>query len=333
MRKSYWLIPPLLGTVAFVTLREFDRVDTTVGGASLVQTKREDRARTGVAEAFAGFDQELEELRRAEEAGLAMMGVDDLKLQILALKEKMDGFHSETPWSLVESTEAKIRRAAFELGKRMKQEGLDWVHAHAPDLAHSTMDGIAEVDPDLALALVSASGQLNPCSTGTLMRLLQQQAEQGPAALGKACAEVPWELFYAKDDPFDGGFEIPENADVEPWIESGAALALAKDGVEIPDLFYRWANHDPAQALSAWEDWPDIGQNSSIFRVSAILHAGQANSEASSRITAGLERLPPTELEKLAAKLAAFKEINGPAATGLQKLYPILAPTESEVAE
>jgi hypothetical protein len=333
MRKSYWLIPPLLGTAAFFTLREFDRVDTISSTASVVQGKRDDRAGTGVAEAFAGFEQELEELRRAEEAGLVTMGVDDLKLQILALKQKMDGFHSETPWSLVESTEAKIRRAAIELGKRLKQEGLDWIHATSADLARSAMDGIAEVDPDLALALVIASGRQNPCSTGTLMQLLQHQAEQGPAALGKACAAVPWELFYAKDDPFDAGFEIPENAAVAPWIESGAALALAQDGVEIPDFFYRWATHDPAQALSAWEDWPDIGQNSSIFRVSAILHAGQANSEAVSRITDGLERLPPGQLEKLAAKLVAFKQINGPAAAELQRLYPILVPTESEVPE
>jgi hypothetical protein len=245
----------------------------------------------------------------------------------------MDGFDQETPWDLVESAEVKIRRVACELGKRLKQEGLDWVLAKCPDSARTAMDGIAEVDPSLAFGLVVASERPNPCFTETLMKLLQHQAEQGPAALGKACTAVTWELFYAKDDPFEAPFEIPDGADVAPWVESGAALALAKDGVEIPNFFDRWAAHDPARALSAWENWPDTGVNSPTFRVSAILGAGRTSNEVASRITAGLEQLPPGEFEKITAMLEVLKKINRPAAAELESLYPILVPTDSEVQE
>lgn len=333
MRKSHWLIPPLLGAVAFVTTRELDRAEIKDTRTPIVQAKREGPTRAAVAEAFASVDQEFEEQRRAEELDLATMEADDLKLRILALRQKMDGFDRETPWSVVDGTKAKIRRAAYELGKRLKQEGLDWVLEMYPDSARSAMDGIAEVDPDLAFALVVACERQNPCFTATLMKLLQHEAEQAPAALGKACSAVPWELFYVNDDPFEGGLEIPESAAFAPWVESGAALALARDGVEIQNFFYRWSAHDPARALSAWEDWPDTGVNSSTFRVSAILAAGRTSSDVASRITAGLEQLPPGELEKLGAKLGAYKQINGPAAAELESLYPILVPTDREVQE
>jgi hypothetical protein len=116
-------------------------------------------------------------------------------------------------------------------------------------------------------------------------------------------------------------------------VESAAALALAKEGVELPNFFDRWAAHDPARALSAWEDWPDSGVNSSTFRVSAILGAGRTSNEVASRITAGLEQLSPGELEKITAKLEALKKINRPAAAELEALYPILVPKDSEVQE
>ena len=328
-------MPPLLGAAAFVTLREVDRAEIKDTSTPIAQAKRGDPTRAGVAETFASLDQEFEEQRRTEELDLATMGADDLKLQILALKQRMDGFDQETPWHLVESVEVKIRRAACELGKRLKQEGLDWVLAKCPDSARSAMDGIAEVDSSLAFGLVVASERTNPCFKETLMKLLQHHAEQGPAILGKACTAVPWELFYAKDDPFEApfDFEIPDGADVAPWVESGAALALANEGVEIPNFFDRWAAHDPARALSAWEDWPDSGVNSSTFRVSAILGAGRTSNEVASRITAGLEQLPPGELEKITAKLEVLKKINRPAAAELEALYPILVPKDSEVQE
>lgn len=333
MRKSHWLIPPLLCAATFVTMREVDRAEIKDTSTPIVQAKREDPPRSSVAEAFASVDQEFEKQRRAEELDLATMGTDDLKLQILALKQRMDGFDQETPWALLESVELKIRRAACELGKRFKQEGLDWVLAKCPDSARSAMDGIAEVDPSLAFGLVVASERSNPCFRETLMKLLQHQAEQGPTALGRACTEVPWELFYTRDDPFESGFEIPEEADMTAWIQSGAALELAKNGVEVTNFFERWAAHDPSQALSAWEDWPDTELNSSTFRVTAILLAGLTSNELASRITAGLQQLPTAELEKLEVKLGAYKKINGPAASELETLYPILVPTKGEVQE
>jgi len=333
MRKSHWLMPPLLGAAAFVTMRGVDRAEINDTGTPVVQAKREDPTRAGVAQALASLDQELEEQRRAGELDLATMDADDLKLQILALKQRMDGFDQETPWDRVESVQFKIRRAACELGKRLKQEGLDWVLEKCPDSARSAMDGIAEVDPSLAFGLVVASERSNPCFRETLMKLLQHQAEQGPTALGRACTEVPWELFYARDDPFESGFEIPEEADMTAWIQSGAALELAKNGVELTNFFERWATLDPAQALSAWEDWPDNEVNSSTFRVTAILLAGLTSNELASRITAGLQQLPTAELEKLEVKLGAYKKINGPAASELETLYSILVPTKGEVQE
>lgn len=333
MGKVRWLIPPVLGAVAFLVARGWQRADARASPSFEAATVRESRQPIDLAAAIAGFDQELEERFNADDEAVLAAATADLKDRILALKKKKDGFDRETDWSLVESTDTKIQRLARELGKRLKGEGLDWVLEKCPDSARSAMDGIAEVDPSLAFALVVASERSNPCFTGTIMKLLQHHAEQGPAALRRACTEVPWELFYVSDDPFESGFEVPEGAEMKAWIESGAALALAKDGVELANFFERWAAHDPAQALSAWEDWPDTEVNSSTFRVTAILAAGRTSNELASRITAGLQQLPTAELEKVEVKLGAYKKINGPAASELETLYPVLVPTKGEVQE
>jgi hypothetical protein len=196
------------------------------------------------------------------------------------------------------------------------------------------MQGVAKADPDLALREIIASKTQDPCFSDTLMDLLQREAEKGPAALASACKAVPWELdFCQSDDPFSRAFELSPDIDVAPWIESGAALALAVEGIQLGNLFSIWAGKDPGEAFEHWETWPDTQSNGGSFRVAEIFMAGMHSDDDRDRIAAAFERLPDVERHKVIQEIENLRRTQEHWAMQLEGRFPILLATEKKATK
>jgi len=333
MGRFVWLIPPLLGLAAYSIVRPAYQRSHVEEAASYSDGARDERPRPGAAEAFADFTAEWEELKRAGQ--LEVLGLDTagLRSRLLDLRRMIGALPEDAEWSLSQDLIRQSEEVATELGRRQGALAWKWILETAPGQRREVMAGWAEVDPSAALSAVIASERREPCDISTLAKLLQSQAALGNSALLTACGEVPWELFAYPSDPFREGsiVELPEGADITPWLEGGAAFSLAKDGVQIGNLFKAWAIHDPGRALSEWEAWPDKTPNASAIRVTGILSAGMSSKADLQKIRTALENLPPDESAKVAAKLAEYRDINPPFARKLSDLYPLLNPAANPI--
>ena len=327
MGKIRWLIPPLLGVAAFHLARTSDAAGPSPGSVPAVRQERDPRSPSDFEDVIAGFDRKWAKLETQRANELNSMSVAGLQARVLELKKKIAGFDPETDWDMVGRTEIGVRRAAVQLGKLAKLEALEWIGKEAPELRASVMTGVAEVDPDLALREIIAGKSQSPCFAETLMNLLQREGEKGPAELAQACEAVSWDLdYHLSDDPFGERFSLSPDVDLRPWIESGAALALAQDGVRLGNLFSIWGSTDPGQALEYWEAWPDDRPEGGGFRAAEIFMAGMHSDEDRNRILSAFERLPDSERAKVSTALAELKETHRAWAMQLEARYPELVP-------
>lgn len=332
--KIRWLIPPLLGVIAFHLARSKAAVNSSQDSESVTKQVREFRSPSDLTESIASFHRKWARVESEREDEVNSMNVAELQARVLELKKKIAAFDSNTDWSTVERTEVGIRRAAVQLGKLAKLEALQWIGKESPEMRASAMTGVAEVDPDLALQEIIASKCQNPCFSGTLMGLLQREGEKGPAELAEACKAISWELDYHRlDDPFGEPFSLSPDVDLRPWIESGAALALARDGIRLGNFFSIWARMDPKQALENWEAWPDPRSGGGNFRVAEILMAGLHSDEDRDRIMGAFEQLPDLERAKVSTALAELNESRQGWAKQLETRYPGLLPAGKEGLE
>ena len=256
---------------------------------------------------------------------LSKLSGAELRARIEDLAKQLGALGSDADWELREATGGKIRLALCKLAKLDGQAALEWVDEHFPDGRPIVMESWAAEEPAAALQAVIASKHKPPCSYETLVLLLQSRAEIGPSALREACDQVPWELYCyteADEDPFEdrNGIQLPEETDLRPWMESGAAEAMASNGVAITNLFALWARQDPEQALARIEDWPDLDP-SPDYRLTQILFAGQHGEEIRERIARALEALPPDKRERLAAEVSG-SDLRG----DIVELYPGFLP-------
>ncbi|QJE96601.1 hypothetical protein [Luteolibacter luteus] len=307
MKRWLWVIPPLLGVAAyFATSQGGPRPSSTTATKSL-----------GVREEarFSDVKRVLDELDQAHQRSLeeeiAQENTWDIaKLKEALLQAKRASVHASEldDWDAEEYQDIKRHRFANELGKRLKSEALEWILKEDPDLKASVMSGWAEADPASALQQVLTSKTKEPCSNETLLRLLQYQASLGSAALADACAKLPWELFqYNSSDPFGdiGSFDFPADLDITPWIQSGSAAALEKDGNHLRGFFSNWARKDPTEALAHWKDWPGQNDEASEMRAREILEAGIDDPAVRLQVRSALAALPPEEMSAFSKELRA----------------------------
>lgn len=323
------LLPPLLGVTGFVIGREMTRQAPVVSG--VVQKKESEQARLLT---YQDLQRDLENLREernrqddreAEEIG--SLSPAALRAKIEGLLKKAGSFNDDTDWPIVEATETALFRAIFELGKKDGEAALRWIEEKSPGHRGQVTAGWSEADPDAALRAVLLSKRKPPCFPETLMSLLQHRASDGAMALREACEEVPWELVLANiQDPFREGLQLPSGADVRPWIESGAAEAMARDGIAIPGLFTEWAAVDPDQALERVQSWEDP-RNPFPMLVHDLLRAGVDREDRQESISRALEALTHEQLTRIAAGLTEFGERSPGRQRQLLELYPILKPT------
>jgi hypothetical protein len=326
MRNLHWLIPPLLGVAAFYWARATPAPDPLENATLSAKQLRQASGITDLKAAMDSFHAEDAKMESKRGDEVKSMNLAGLQERVLELRKKAADFNPDTDWDEVERTDIDLRQVAEQLGKVAKRDGLEWIAREAPELYASVMAGVAEVDPDLAMSEIVASKRQNPCFSGTLMSLLEREGEKGTVALAAACRAVPWELsFGGSDDPFGEGFELSSDVDLAPWIESGAALALANDGVQIDNLFSIWARSDPRQALEHWERWPGAGPDDESLRLVRIFMAGMDRDQDRDRISVAFGQLPEEQQRKITGALAASRW-----AKPLADRYPGLVPPNEE---
>jgi hypothetical protein len=276
------------------------------------------------------FESEWSAIERSEK--LAVLGLDSAALRdrLLELKRKFDTLPEDTDWDVRERMIESLKSMARELGKRQQGEAFKWILEVMPDLRAAAMEGWAESGPDAALEAVVASTRPMPCEVETLMKLLQHQADQSEAALTAACAAVPWDLFLEKPmnpffgDPFGDAFTFPRGGDLRPWLHSGVLEKLAREGVEVRNVFARWARQDPAEALVRLDSFPDLHPPEPCRRVVEILQAGADQPQHHEAIRAALVNLPAADLREIADSLGEYQQFQPEHADQLMRLYPLL---------
>jgi hypothetical protein len=253
------------------------------------------------------LDEEWE--RMASEHGhawqesLATMSPEELRAGITRLKEQLDGLTDPEGRNAGMSIHGRISGMLAQLARVDAEATLAWINGHFPSLRRDFMASWADVDPDAALKAVIASKRKPPCSYDTLSSLLQTRAAISPAALRGACDKIPWHLLCgtaADDDPFTdrNGIWLPQDADLRPWLESGTAEAMAREGVAIINLFSLWARQDPAEALVRVEDWPGASPRSLLYE---LLASDAEDRKVVENISRALEALPEEKLQRLTA--------------------------------
>jgi hypothetical protein len=302
MGRLIWLLPPLLGLLAFGVFRSLGgpRPAAEAAVAAVDPEPRPSTGRRDVPGLLEEFEAEWSTIERSDK--LAILGLDTaaLRARLLELKKKFDTLPADTGWDVRLRMIESMKAMARELGKRQQGEALEWILEAMPDLRIAAMAGWAESGPDSALEAVIASERSMPCDTATLIEMLQHQADRGAAELLDACRRVPWDLFFYGDnrsfgisDPFGQIMELPEGADVAPWVESGALVEMATEGVLIHNVFAAWAAQDPAAALARWETMPDLHPLTPCRRVAQILHPGTESPAKLEAIHRALQNLSP----------------------------------------
>jgi hypothetical protein len=337
MGRLIWLLPPLLGLLAFGVFRSLggprpaaEPAVAAVDPGSLPTDDQRD-----VAGLLEEFETEWSALERSEK--LAVLGLDSaaLRARLLELKKKFDTLPDDTDWDVRVRMIESLKSMARELGKRQQGEAWLWILETMPDLRTATTGGWAESGPDAALEAVIACARPMPCEVETLMKLLQHQADQSEAALTAACAAVSWDLFLEEPmnpfsgDPFGEAFTFPRDGDLRPWLHSGVLEKLAREGVEVRNVYATWARQDPADALARLDSFPDLLPPEPGRRIGEILQAGTDQPQHHEAIRAALVKLPPADLTEIVNRLGEYHQFQPEHANQLMRLYPMLvAPDE-----
>ena len=323
MKLHLWLIPPLLGIAAYFAAGAGVGARSSRGsGPEEGKLVHESPKRSDVAAALGEFEQEWQALKKETSTEDTRLTVTALRDKIVALKKALEALPDDTDWSTIEDFRERLSAAARELGKREGSKALAWAETIDPELRLDVMSGWAEADPDAAFEAVVACKRLGPCHGGTLTTLLLGKAAAGNAALAEACRQVPWELFLdMPGDPFrEGPLHLPKEADIKPWIESGAARELAEEGMSIPYLFDRWAQMDAPQALEAALGWP----RTSEAGIMQVLGVGTKNEAKRDEIRSFLETLPPERFAEVSAAVTKYCERPSLFGERLASAYPAL---------
>ncbi|WP_367873957.1 hypothetical protein [Luteolibacter sp. Populi] len=327
MKWYHWSVPLLLCLAGYFAASAGRPVAQEAAVATRAADRRAEAVRSDVAAAIGEFNQEWEAAQKQAAAENAAMSVEDLRAKIVKLKQALDAMTEDTDWEIAGECQQRMFAAAGELGRRQGEEAVQWLKTLDRDLASFAMDGWAKVEPEAAFKAIIASEHRGPCSGATLMELLQGKAGAGSAALKQACGEVPWELFrdVPGADPFgNNGLEIPKDADVRPWIESGAARELAGQGVGLANLFSLWAKQDTEGALIQSLDWPGPGDSPALF----VLGVGLDDPERAEQIRALLEALPAEQLSKVTEAVSKFRERRTQFGDNVVKTFPMLDSTK-----
>jgi hypothetical protein len=270
MKRRYWVIPPLLALAGYFSADAvMDRRDASRAGAGkMTGGERVVRPKFTMEQALEEYEAEDVAKEPPKEPGM-----EELKQRILDLRKGLAGLseQDEDYGELQGYHYEELESAAYQLGRRERAAGCEWIAEAAPELRLLVFDAWAHEEPEAAWQAIVRSERQPPCDINTLMMMLGKKAQESPHALKQACLEVPWDLFqYCDERTFD--FRVDRNFtsfepqmsyghDVQVWLESGAARTLAEKGVPVQGFFEIWSEREPVAALKAWSEWPATSQH------------------------------------------------------------------------
>jgi hypothetical protein len=313
MGKLAWGVTPVLGLLAFADMK------ATTPAAGVDSEKKAAAKETLIqadpAEVASAIERATLEQQAATAASAEIFPGDDeaLKAEFVKLRQRMLSLGASKNWTAYNSLYERYQQVGIELGRRLGAEAKKWMSEVDPACLVWVMEGWAETDPVGAFQEVAASDRQRPCSEELLMKLIA--AQKDGAGMKAAVLEVPWHLFdgMVYHPSLDGTSEgrmasLPNDANLSDWIDSGAAHAMAENGVQIRMLFFQWAKQAPEQALAHWETWPDERPETAKARLLEIFQAASQDEVLVARIRATWEKMPAEEQGKLAEAFLGYRK-------------------------
>lgn len=296
--RLYWAIPLLTGLAAYLWTAAGPIPAATLPAAETATTRSratEKTRPTDVAALCTALQQQQQPASSPsspEANALASLSGEQLRTSFLDLTQRLQ---AAKDWGTGNDLQEQATRISAELGRREGEAGVTWVESHigeelydcqermsgmdswARQIRFAAIDAFAASDPSGALAHVTASTRHAPCSEDTVFRLLQGQAAAGDDALRDAATRIPWELFDPAGQSFSMPGALPQDADMQPWLRSGAASALAGQGIYIRGFLPNLALSDPAQAIAAWRSWPHPSDELRNIAIGDVFSRSAAN--------------------------------------------------------
>lgn len=245
-----------------------------------------------------------------------------LKERILVLKQKLEAADNED-WE----ANRILFREMVEAVRRLGEEGsihLGWMREHYPEGIPYFVDAWAGKDPSAVLNYIASSEGPAPCAQETLMKLLNRLGTEQPDSFLAMVEKVPWEKFLFSDEPFGGGLRIESKADVDRWVDSGAARALLEQGVEIKGLYWYWSQQDPVASMQAWNEWGDPASDASMGALHEILKAQIKDPEKAAALNESLSQLDEASLVRMKTAWGNLEKKRTWAANEIRKSIPLL---------
>jgi len=98
---------------------------------------------------------------------------------------------------------------------------------------------------------------------------------------------------------------------VRPWLESGAALELKKEGVSLSNFLSRWTSESPEDALAQWQTGSGMAAGDSTKTLTRMLSLEPDDQSGRPAIRAALDRLSPEQRERVADTLTPWVDAHG----------------------
>jgi hypothetical protein len=315
MKRRSWLVPPALALAGYFSADTVLPASPDEGAAKTSGGTRAARPKVTIEQALEASSEEW--YANAPDRGEleAKATVDELKRRIRELTKAIAELNpDDDSYANYEFLHFQCHDVVGELIKRQKAEGYGWIEENVPELRLVAMDAWRMAEPGAAWQAIISSKRVPPCDIATVTMMLREKAKAKDGGLKQACLEVPWDLFRNYDFNefhFRAEYRDTGNAlsvgfsdDRSYWLESGAALALAEQGMELEGFFRDWASTDPVAALRAWVDWPDAGTYS--HEIVDILYRSQP--EATQEISAAIESLSAAQRQRAVAGVEVFMQ-------------------------
>ena len=326
MKRRYWLLPPLLALAGYLGADAVLPASSVANARQTAAGQREPRPRVTVEEAL-----ENSPFIPSRDLELAQVPDEELKERIVTLGTALAALQrdDEDFYANDEYLQLRIYDTIHELVRRQKAAACSWIEQSVPELRLIAMDSLATADAEIAWQAIVSSKRRPPCDVSTVTRMLHERAKTDPGSLKQACLQVPWDLFRYCDftqfrfradyRPTIDSFSIPYREDPAPWIESGAARALAEQGMPLEGFFQEWSRRDPIKALEAWGDWPETSNDS--IEIKDLL---SSSSERAEEAIASIGNFSPERRKRAADQLEEYLRSNPPPAVELEVFYPAL---------
>lgn len=326
-----WFLPLPVGVAAYVLTSAGSSAVKAAPEISRADGARKERTDYAIVQ-LSDFEKGI----REEEARFSKLRLDpqsagltaeELKEQILGLKQKLE---ASEDWE----TNQLLFRKLVDAVRRLGEEGdihLGWMREHHPDGLPYFVDAWAGKDPHAVLNYIASSEGPAPCAKETLMTLLDRLGKEQPESFLAMVKKVPWEKFLFTSEPFGDGLRIDSEADVNRWVESGAARALLEQGVEIDGLYGLWSQQDPVASMRAWNEWGDPSSDASVGALHEILKAQIKDPEKTAALNESLSQLDEASLARMKTAWGNLEKKRTWAANEIRKSIPLLGEWSSSV--